>query len=102
MYKFLYWFPRVLAILLIVFFAYFALDAFSMVNWALAFFMQLIPSLILIGLTIFAWRFVRVGGILFIIASIVALLFYSSVILAIPIFIVGIIFVLQSLLVKKK
>jgi hypothetical protein len=69
--KVLHWLPRVICILAILFVSMFALDAFSpnLTIWQQigAFIIHLIPSFILLIVLLIAWKWERVGGILFII-----------------------------------
>lgn len=66
--KALYWTPRILLILAILFISLFALDSFSSTNtlWQniTAFLIHLVPSLILIVLLIVAWKWEKTGGII--------------------------------------
>jgi len=68
MQKFLYWIPRILSVLFILFLSLFALDVFSEYQGlaalpALA--MHLLPSLILLIAVIAAWKWDLVGVIVF-------------------------------------
>jgi hypothetical protein len=67
--KILYWLPRVIGILAILFISIFALDAFNpektFWNQIGDFIMHLIPSLILTLILFIAWRREFIGGILF-------------------------------------
>ena len=69
--KIIYWAPRVLCIITILFISIFALDSFSPEKtiWQQlqAFFIHLIPSYILIALLIIAWKWEYIGGIIFIV-----------------------------------
>lgn len=71
--KWIYWIPRILAILFICFLTLFSLDVFSMNLgfWQAigAFFMHSIPSIVLIICLIIAWKYEIVGGIIFILAG---------------------------------
>ncbi len=97
--KVIYWLPRVLAILFIVFISLFALDVFEMETsfWQKigGFLIHLIPSYFLIAITIAAWKKEIVGGVLFIIFSI-ALAVWTwdliALLVVIPPFIIGILF----------
>jgi hypothetical protein len=65
----LYWTPRVLGILFVIFLSLFALDIFDM-NLGLwgtivGLFMHLIPSFVLVVALILAWRWEWVGTLLF-------------------------------------
>jgi hypothetical protein len=65
----LFWTPRVLSIAFIAFLSLFALDVFAenLGFWqtALALFMHLIPSMVLIAALVFAWRWEWIGAALF-------------------------------------
>jgi hypothetical protein len=73
--KYLYWAPRILVILAILFVSIFALDSFSSERtfWqnAGAFLMHLIPSFILTGILIVAWKWEKIGGIILILIGLV-------------------------------
>ena len=79
--KYIYWAPRILSIIFILFLMLFSLDIFEMnLNfWGtlLGLFMHNIPTLILIGVLIISWKYELVGGIGFILAGI----FYIAFIL---------------------
>jgi hypothetical protein len=66
-----HWLPRIICILAILFISMFALDAFEpgLTIWRQLgdFVMHLIPSFILIAFLIIAWKWERVGGVLFMI-----------------------------------
>ncbi|MEZ2416085.1 hypothetical protein ACA086_14070 [Muriicola sp. E247] len=70
-YKILFWLPRILAILAILFISMFALDAFQhgITLWQqiVAFLMHLVPSFILLAVLIIAWKRELLGGIIFLI-----------------------------------
>jgi hypothetical protein len=95
--KIIYWLPRVLAILFIIFMSVFALDAFSEPQWFVPLLMHLIPSFILIILTVVAWKFEMVGGILFLVGGLVMSIFYHSLIIASPAFFIGVAFLISNL-----
>jgi hypothetical protein len=73
--KFLYWTPRVLCVLAILFVSIFALDAFApeLTLWQQlgAFFMHMIPSIILAVLLIYAWKHEKWGGVLFLVIGLI-------------------------------
>ncbi|MDP3026841.1 MAG: hypothetical protein Q8N63_03970, partial [Nanoarchaeota archaeon] len=73
-YKFLYWAPRILSIIFILFLSLFSLDIFEgnygFGGTILGLFMHNIPSIILVALLIVAWKYDFVGGIVFILAGI--------------------------------
>jgi hypothetical protein len=104
--KTLFWLPRILTIIFILFISMFALDVFSEYTFPLvlgALFMHLIPSLILVGLLIVAWKWEKLGGILFILLAIGFFIFFkgyediiSALITTLPALIVGILFLINS------
>ncbi len=69
--RILFWLPRIICILAILFISLFALDAFqpNLSIWQQigAFIMHLIPSFILTALLVIAWKWENIGGIVFII-----------------------------------
>jgi hypothetical protein len=73
--KVIKWSPRVICILAILFVSMFAFDVFSptLTLWQqiLALLMQLIPSFILLGILIVAWRWEKIGGIILTILGII-------------------------------
>ena len=104
--KILYWLPRVLSILFILFISMFALDVFSEYNFPLvlvALFMHLIPTFILIGITILAWKKPKIGGWLYIALGLVYIFlawgkfdFLTLLIISGPLFLTGILFLLNK------
>lgn len=105
----LFWTPRIMAIVFILFLALFSLDIFDMKldfwGTVVGLFMHNIPSLVLLGVLIISWKYEIVGGIVFILAG---LLYISrllmnpfewymlswSMIIAGPAFLVGILFII--------
>ena len=65
----LHWTPRIICILAILFVSLFAADSFSpeLKFWQqlAAFFMNLIPSFILLAILFVAWKWEKIGGIIF-------------------------------------
>ena len=94
--KKLYLLPRILAISFIVFISIFSLDVVDKPQWFLALFIHLIPSFILTIFTIIAWKHELIGGIIFFISGIIALAFFHSIIIALPILITGILFLMGN------
>jgi len=108
-----YWFPRVLAILYILFLALFALDVFipgkDFLYYIVALFMHLIPNFVLLTILTIAWKHERIGGALFLVAF--AVLFsmfwdrsflWLQLLLFSPLVLIGILFLLQRKEVGKK
>ncbi len=94
--KLLYWLPRILSILFIAFISVFALDVFGEPQWFLGLLIHLIPSFILIFLTIIAWKHGQIGGFLFFVAGFVMIIFFRSIIIAIPAFIIGVLYLVNN------
>jgi len=104
--KFIYWTPRVLSILFILFLMLFSLDVFDGASgpWeiALGLFMHNIPALILLIILMISWKHEIVGGITFILAGLLYIV--SSItrnqfgwwflIIAGPAFFIGILFLI--------
>lgn len=66
--KIIYWSPRILSLAFVLFLSLFALDVFSEYSgWesVLAFLIHLLPSLVLLGITIIAWKHDLAGTIAF-------------------------------------
>jgi hypothetical protein len=108
----LFWIPRVLAIVFIVFLTLFGLDAFSENAPFLAklggFFLHSIPSLILLLMLFISWKKPLIGGTLFILFSIAFTLYFRTyrfpstfLLLTFPFLLVGILFVVLDLISKK-
>ena len=71
--KSLYWAPRILSLLFIVFLSLFALDVFSEyqgLSVLLPLLIHLLPSLVLLAIVIIAWKYDLVGAISFLAAAI--------------------------------
>lgn len=113
--KFIFWTPRILAIIFILFLALFSLDVFdscsSFPSCLLGLFMHNIPSLILLAVLIISWKYEIVGAITFFLAGIayIILLLFSqnfqwfmiiwALQISVPAFLIGILFWLNW---KKK
>jgi len=73
--KFIYWTPRILSVLFVIFLALMSLDVFEAAKgfWqtALALFMHNIPALLLLVVVVAAWRYEIIGAIGFIVGGIV-------------------------------
>jgi hypothetical protein len=113
--RILFWIPRVLAIVSILFMGMFSLDSFSgnesLGMKMLGFLIHNIPVLIVIAILILAWKREIAGGILFILAFIAGtIVFHSfsgnpgSIVVITPFLIIGILFILHGFLypLKKK
>ena len=101
--KLFYWAPRVLAILYTIFISMFALDVFGEDFSWLALFMHLVPTYILIGATLIAWRWEVIGGVIFAALGIwyIGLAWgkfdwITGLIVAGPVFLIAILFGMQN------
>ena len=119
--KVFHWIPRIVCILAILFVSVFALDSFGpgLTIWQQLgeFFMNLIPSIILIIFLIVAWKKELIGGIIFIVTGLILTPFVFSInynrthslaislgiimMITIPFIVVGVLF-LRSYYLKKK
>lgn len=101
----LFWTPRILGIIFILFISMFALDVFEGYDFPMvlvALFMHLIPSFILLILLLIAWREDKIGGILYLVLGVIFTIFFrlyqdfiSFLLIALPVFIVGTLFLLN-------
>jgi hypothetical protein len=105
--KIIFWLPRILAIIYILFISVFALDIFGQGYdfWEVmvGLFMHLIPSLILIVLIVVAWRRPKIGGILFIALAVMFTIAFNTyrelitlLLISGPLLLIGILFLLQK------
>ncbi len=102
--KTLEWLPRVLAIIYAVFISIFALDGESFLGVLI----HLIPSFVLVGIIILAWKKELYGGIVFVIFSIIFTIFFNTyreiisfLLISLPLLIIGGLFILNYFLRKK-
>jgi hypothetical protein len=113
--KTLYWVPRILTILAILFMTMFSFDVFggneSLGIKLLGFLVHNIPVLILVGILIIAWKWEMAGGALFMLASVCGAVFFhsfsgnpASLIVIAPFLLTGLLFILHHVLyhVAKK
>lgn len=107
--KTLYWFPRILAILVILFMVMFSLDSFGGETPAgkqvLGFLMHNIPAFALIIALVIAWKHEIIGGALFILLFFALGVFFksfstnpASLIIISPLLITGGLFILHEIL----
>jgi len=95
--KLIYWLPRILSILFILFISIFALDAFGEPNWLLALITHLVPSFILTIITLIAWKKERLGAILYLTLGITTLFTTSFTWpITIPLFLISFLFFIQT------
>jgi hypothetical protein len=111
--KVLYWTPRILGILAILFMMMFSLDCFGenepLKDQLICIFMHNIPAFVCIVVLIFAWKWELIGGILFILVFIAAGIFFdsfiknpASLIVISPFLLTGVLFIVNYRLNKKK
>lgn len=119
--KFIYWTPRILSIIFILFLALFSLDVFSpgLSFWEIVFglFMHNIPVFVLLAILIISWKHEIVGGIAFILAGFLYIFFVVInatkngfhgymiswfMTISGPAFLIGILFLLNWFKKKKK
>jgi len=93
--KFVYWAPRILGVMFVLFLMMFSLDIFGigLTAWQImvGLFMHNIPALILTIILIISRKYEMVGGIGFILAG---LLVIQSLVVAFPAFVIGILFLI--------
>ena len=119
--KVIHWLPRIICMLAILFISMFALDAFNPEKtiWLQIgnFLMHLIPSFVLIILLIIAWKRDFIGGIIFTLIGLgfspfifmhnyymnqsVWMSIMISIIVTMPFFIIGILFIVSHRIKKK-
>ncbi len=101
--KLLYWTPRILTIIFILFLGLFALDSFegdqSMIKKIGGFFIHLIPNFVLILILVVAWKHEWVGTLAYIIVSILYIIMFwgrfpltTYLIISGPLFLIAILF----------
>jgi len=111
--KILYWTPRILGILAILFMGMFSLDCFeegvSVSDKLICFFMHNIPALICIAAVIIAWKWEVAGGIIFILFFIAAGIFFdsftdnpASLIVIVPFLLTGVLFIVHNFMARQK
>jgi hypothetical protein len=110
--KILFWTPRVLSILIAIFISLFALDVFiegySFWETIMALLMHLIPTVIFLVILGIAWRWERIGGILFILLGLLYITLFwdpdqlpAYLLISGPLFLAGIFFLLDGYIRKE-
>lgn len=104
--KVIYWLPRVLSVLFIVFISLFALDVFNegfSFNAIKALLIHLFPVYILIAVVIIAWKWEIIGGLIYFFLGIFYIImmrhnFHISwaLIISGPLFLTGLLFILNK------
>ena len=107
--RFIYWTPRILSIIFILFLMLFSLDVFaenlSFWQTVVGLFMHNIPVFILLAVLLISWKYEIVGGIAFILAGLLYIVVLMmnpfewymlswSLIIAGPAFLIGILFLI--------
>lgn len=111
--KILFWAPRVLGIVFIMFLAIFALDVFepgkSINYYVVALLMHLVPNFILTALLFIAWKHEKVGGIAITLIAVCFTLFFktyrepmSFILISLPVFTIGLLFLLHNSFEEKE
>jgi hypothetical protein len=111
--KILFWTPRIIAILAILFMIMFSIDCFggnySLREQMICFVMHNIPAFIVVVVLIIAWKWELAGGILFLLAAVAGSLYFRGfsgnpgvLIILLPFVISGILFIIHEVLVRKK
>jgi hypothetical protein len=97
------WTARVLAIGFSVFISVFALDVFSEKNWLIPLLIHLIPSYIIVVITAIAWKYEKIGGIIFITAGIVMLISsrFEAYVVSVPAIVIGGLFLATGFMSKN-
>ena len=104
-----YWSPRIIGILFAIFLYSFVIEVFSKPFNFSNFLYSIIPGTFILILIFLFWKHEVVGGWLFIILSFVYLffligretLFVSSILLSVPIFFIGMLFLIDEYLIKE-
>lgn len=110
--KILFWTPRIITILFIIFISLFAFDVFNegygFPEVFLALFMHLIPTLVLTGILLVAWRWENFGGYIYLFMGVFFGFFFdafeeliSFLLLVVPLWIVGGLFLADYYVNKK-
>lgn len=116
--RLVYWAPRIVSILFILFLALFSLDVFDMEAgfWekAAGFFIHNIPSLVLTAILVISWKYEIVGGIAYTAAGLAYIVLSllnpgdpwymalaRSAVISVPALLVGILFIIGWLMKRK-
>lgn len=110
--KIIRWSARILSITYILFLSLFALDAFSetiTLEIILGFIIHLIPSITLLIILLIAWKYEKVGGIIFMILGIVFTFAFDTyehaitfLTISLPLIVVGALFLASYYWHKKR
>lgn len=107
--KILYWSPRVLAIVFILFISLFALDVFADGFSWLGLLIHLLPNLILVAALVLAWRHEYLGGIIFIVLGAAygllvwhSFLWLTVLVISGPAVVIGVLFLANQIVLKSQ
>ena len=109
--KLLYWIPRILAIIAILFMMMFSLDCFESggTDALICILMHNIPAFIIILVLVVAWKWELIGGILFIIAFFAGSIYFNgfgknwgAMIVMLPFLFTGILFLTHYFLYLRQ
>lgn len=107
------WSPRLLTIALILFLGLFALDVFGEYAFPevlVALFMHLLPNIILLLALLIAWRWRGIGGVVFLLLSVVTVFFFRTydpehigtfLITTLPTLVIGLLFLLDAFVARR-
>ena len=101
----LYWTSRIIGIFMAAFITLFAFDSLSV----LEFIIHLVPTIVLVGVLLVAWRWPLIGGpvyfaisILYLIMTRLQLELLTYVIMLVPILLAGVLFLREGITTKKE
>ena len=111
--KVLYWTPRILGILAILFMMMFSMDCFgeneTLKNQLICLFMHNIPAFVCVVVLIIAWKWELIGGVIFILAFFAGTIHFNSfsgnwasLIVISPFLLIGILFIVYHYRKKEK
>jgi len=109
--KLLYWSPRILAILAILFMMIFSLDCFEgkAREILLCLVMHNIPAFIIMAVLVIAWKWELIGGVLFVAAFLAGSIYFNgfgsnwgALIVMIPFLLTGILFLIHYYLYLRQ
>jgi len=109
--KLLYWSPRILATLAILFMMMFSLDCFEgeTGDILLCLVMHNIPAFIIIVILVIAWKWELIGGVLFVAAFLAGSIYFNgfgsnwgALIVMVPFLLTGILFLLHYFLYLRR
>lgn len=106
--KVLYWAPRALAIIYILFISLFALDVFGAEFSLFALAIHMVPSMLLVITLIASWNWEIIGGIIFMMLGFVYIMLMTTqpisayFIMSGPAFVIGSLFIFNYFFIRKR